>query len=271
MKVAYSIKYIDPDHVDRLFEHLRNKEISWRGLGVGIALASFINRDSGEAWPSRATLQYLMGIDKRDITYELRKLEKIGFITIQANSGGSNTYRIPPRGDIDTPRGQIPPWDAWELPPGGGIQHQPLVSTPTPGNTASHNNKNKSNYGVGPYGGGSQSITPPDEISWNGEAFEVSHGVREMWMQKYPEVSIEAELVKAAVWLAQKDGRIGDIVAFLDRWMSRARKDASLEIYASREQRGPSTSTKEKLPPGHSLQSMYKALGMTGDGDYDRE
>ena len=88
------IKYSNPEVIDRLLQLRREHRISWRALGLGMVISSFADKDTGEAWPSRAMLSRITGIESREIPRVVCDLQNAGFMTIEKRSGCSNIYRL---------------------------------------------------------------------------------------------------------------------------------------------------------------------------------
>ena len=74
-----------------LFRLRAERKISWRGFGLGAALASYMD-EKGECFPSRAALSERTGLAAGNISIEISHLIKSGWITIRRRSGRVNIY-----------------------------------------------------------------------------------------------------------------------------------------------------------------------------------
>jgi len=263
MENAYPIKFLNPEHVERLYELRREGKISWRCLGLGVALVSFINRESGTAWPARATLSNMTGIDIRDISRELHELEVVEFIEIQHQSGGSNVYRISPDGE-SAPLGRSnTPWDD---PPDDELESEPRGPTTSTGYSATHNKENKSNYRESLHEELERISKQNSPVSWNGNEFRVANEIKEEWRRKYPSLYIEEELRRASSWCRRKKppSNIGD---FLERWMARSAAESDAAVDVTSNYKKAVSPNNRSMPPGHNLQTMFKAQGIENGGN----
>ena len=104
----------------------RERRISWRAFGLGTVIASFANKDTGEAWPSRAILSSITGIDMRDISRAASELASAKFMVVEERGGQANVYRLT--------LGEIAPLGETAADPWG-------FSRETLGETAAHNNE----------------------------------------------------------------------------------------------------------------------------------
>ena len=261
MENVKRITFLNPEHVEWLFGVRRDGRITWRCLGLGIALVSFVNRETNTAWPSRVTLSSMTGIDVRDVTRELRELERIGFIETRRRDGGGNIYKISPYGELAIPGVLNTPWDD---PPDEELQPEPRVTTPPPGFSAAYNKENKSNYGDGLHG---ETERDYDDwrhslAFWDGNRFQVTDEIKAEWRRRYPSFRIEEELRRAALWCRQRNKQPSNTVDFLERWMSRSAADRNSAADAHTNYKISASPSKQSLPPGHNLQSMFEAQGI---------
>jgi hypothetical protein len=105
------LNYCDPKAFNALLRLRRERRINWRAVVLGQVISSFVNRETGEAWPSRAMLATITGIKESDISSVVHELRDIGFFTIEERDGRSNVYHLtPPRNathpspfDLETP------------------------------------------------------------------------------------------------------------------------------------------------------------------------
>lgn len=88
------IGYCDLAACNALLFLRRERQVSWRAFGLGMVIASFAEKDTGEAWPSRATLSAITGVKETDISAVVRELRDAGFLTIEEREGRSNIYRL---------------------------------------------------------------------------------------------------------------------------------------------------------------------------------
>lgn len=102
----------------------RERRISWRAFGLGTVIASFANKGTGEAWPSRTTLESVTGIEARNISRAIKELQKTGFLSVQERSGQSNMYCLT-LGKVDAPGNSEPL--VKQLPTLGYSDEKPLV------------------------------------------------------------------------------------------------------------------------------------------------
>lgn len=107
------LTYYSLDALNILLQLRRDGKIGWRAFGLGTVIASFANKDTGEAWPLRATLSRITGIDMRDISRTVRELEAAKFMTVSGRGGQANIYcltlgRFATPGDSAT-LGDLPP------------------------------------------------------------------------------------------------------------------------------------------------------------------
>lgn len=101
------IGYCDPVAFNALLFLRREHRIGWRAFGLGMVIASFADKGTSEAWPSRATLSAFTGIEETDISRVVRELANAGFLAIEFREGHSNIYRLT-HGDLAT-GGKLPP------------------------------------------------------------------------------------------------------------------------------------------------------------------
>ncbi len=107
------LTHFNLDACNALLRLRRERKISWRAFALGTVIASFASKDTGEAWPSRAMLSAITGIDKSDISNTARELQDAGFLTIKERVGQTTVYRLTRRriatgGDLP-PVGVSPP------------------------------------------------------------------------------------------------------------------------------------------------------------------
>jgi hypothetical protein len=69
-------------------------------LAVAAAISSFVDRD-GWAWPSRATIAKLAGVDTRTVTKAVARLRRLGLMTVEERSGKSSVYSMATEGNSD--------------------------------------------------------------------------------------------------------------------------------------------------------------------------
>ena len=72
----------------------RERKISWQAFGLGLVISSFAEKDTGEAWPSRAMLSAITGIKDTDVSCVVRELRDAGFMSIEEREGRSSIYRL---------------------------------------------------------------------------------------------------------------------------------------------------------------------------------
>ena len=136
MSSQNTIAFSNLDAVNALLRLRRDRRISWRAFGLGQVIASFAEKGTGEAWPSRSMLEQITGIEMRDISRTTNELEKAGFLVIEERDGRSNIYRLT-LGEITTPG------DSATL--GETAAHPWGKRTQTLGDLAAHNNKEQTN------------------------------------------------------------------------------------------------------------------------------
>jgi len=69
----------------------RDRRISHLGFRVAYAISGYINRTSGEAWPSRKTLAADVGASPRAIWTAVNKLKACRYLEVVANRGPGRT------------------------------------------------------------------------------------------------------------------------------------------------------------------------------------
>lgn len=88
------VTFYNLEAYNQLLRLRRERRISWRAFGLGMVISGYANKDANEAWPSRATLEAISGIESRDIHRVTRELQYAGFLTIEEREGRSNVYRL---------------------------------------------------------------------------------------------------------------------------------------------------------------------------------
>ncbi|MDR2392103.1 MAG: helix-turn-helix domain-containing protein [Planctomycetota bacterium] len=88
------IRFCDPAVVNHLFTLRRQGGITWREMGVAIAICSFLDKKTGSGWVARSTISAISGVDDRHITRVFRKLEAKGFILKTNQPGRPATFAI---------------------------------------------------------------------------------------------------------------------------------------------------------------------------------
>ncbi len=88
------LAYFNLPATNALLRLRRERKINWRAFGLGMVIASFTGKGTGEAWPSRRTLAEISGIESRDVPRVTAELRDAGFLAIEERKGRSNLYRL---------------------------------------------------------------------------------------------------------------------------------------------------------------------------------
>lgn len=92
---------------------VRDESIGRNEKVVYLVLASFADQDTGQCYPSIATIQKFAGLTDKPVTKAIRELERIGWIKCQRRSNTSTLYWIGQtpmtlRTNSDDPIGETP-------------------------------------------------------------------------------------------------------------------------------------------------------------------
>jgi hypothetical protein len=227
------IRFIHPGAISDLFA-LRQSEdpISWRTFGVGVALATFMDKE-GKCYPSRATVAKRTKLHPREVSRALAELRKRGFIQVEARVGSSNCYSQPlvesTLGEMPSP-GEIAqdPFGENTQDPPGGITQGPLGEFATQKEVMNKPMKELPRGGTGKAHSTSTEAIP-EEISGL-ELYEADLKLCRAWPElltswerAYPGFDINTEIAKAHAWeVANPSRRKKDRPRFLTNWLARA-------------------------------------------------
>ena len=107
MAVENTYPHHTRDRFAWLDQVLADRDIPEPAFRVAYALSSFVNRKSGAAWPSHATLAQKTGLGESTVRRHLATLHTAGHLAVELHRGrnGTNRYRpiIRPASDADEP------------------------------------------------------------------------------------------------------------------------------------------------------------------------
>ena len=107
MAVENTYPHHTRDRFAWLDQVLADRAIPEPAFRVAYALSSFVNRKSGAAWPSHATLAQKTGLGESTVRRHLATLHTAGHLAVELHRGrnGTNRYRpiIRPASDADEP------------------------------------------------------------------------------------------------------------------------------------------------------------------------
>ena len=125
------ITFFNLDAFNALLRLRREQRISWRAVGLGAAIVTFVNNSNGEGWPSRKTLKAITGIDETDISRVIIELKDTKFLSVEERKGKTNIIRLT-LGEIThgclATRGKIPVGD--QPPSHGRFTTKPMGDQP---------------------------------------------------------------------------------------------------------------------------------------------
>ena len=90
------VRFVDPRDADHLFRLRRDGGLPATTFVVGLAVASFADPASRTCYPSRAAIAARAGIDVRNVSLHLRRLEAVGFLRTQHLPGRPSVYSVRP-------------------------------------------------------------------------------------------------------------------------------------------------------------------------------
>lgn len=205
--------------------------IKGTALAMLLTLASYAN-DNNECWPSARTLAQDLNIIERNVRAWTKRLQLVGVLRIVGIAfRGTNRYRIEiqPLSD-STPVGS----DTRQSEPLSKSVSTPVETRTQPlsDSTAEHpmnNQRTSTSFRVADLKNGCAGIFPirgrcrgrlGRTPSWTLPAGKLSE-----WADTWPNVDIEAELIKARQWLDDNPNRrktANGMLRFLSGWISRA-------------------------------------------------
>ena len=183
-------------------------------------IASFANKGTGEAWPSRATLSAITGIESREVRRVIHELRDGGFLAIKERDGRANVYRLTftelTRGDLatggDLPPGVKKPPTRGEITTKPGVKKPPITMKEQSKNNEDDADKKKD-------------ATP--KVIWDGQRFTVPGILLESWGDAYPNVNLDIAIKRAASWyLAHPAKKKKNYAKFLNNWFGNVRSDS---------------------------------------------
>lgn len=123
------VRFISPAAVDVLFRLRQVGTLTPQQFMVGMALASFMNKD-GCCHPGSGTLAEMCRMDSSQVRRTLRQLEALGFVEVERRLGRSSIYTLVGR-DSYTPgrSGCIDPDGPGHIGPGGRGLYAPQKET----------------------------------------------------------------------------------------------------------------------------------------------
>jgi hypothetical protein len=193
---------------------------------MGTVIANFISKDTGEAWPSRATLTSITGIDDREVVRVVHELKAAGFLAISERSGHSNIYHLT-YGEIPT-CGEIP--TVGKQPQTcGEIVSKPVVKSPPiykeEQEIYKEDAQNKIKTAKKPR------ISKP-KICRDDSGFSIPAATLKAWEKAYPGVDVNREAAKAFAWCLANPRKAPkkNYDRFLNAWLSRAKPTRDPEV-----------------------------------------
>ena len=214
---AEKIPFVCRAAVERLFALRKAKSpISWRTFGIGVTLASFMNK-SGGCYPSRRAIAQRAGVTIRAVSYALRRLEKLEMITTVTRIGRANLYQL--MACHDSSLGES---TEAALPETG----KPPLLDLAPRKNHRKNHRKKT------YDAGIDVAVIPADI----KGLQLYESDKKLctrwaelcaaWREAFPAIDILAEVKKAHAWeVANPSRRKHDRGRFLQSWLSRAQDD----------------------------------------------
>lgn len=122
-----------PEWRPMLPPQLFTPEVGVDGIAVYGTLCLYVDRQTGECWPSQKTIADRIGVSRESVNRAIKRLEMLGLVFVEhrAHEGKSNLYTLPDQ------RGRV---SAQRTPLSSGATPLPLGSTPlspesTPGVT----------------------------------------------------------------------------------------------------------------------------------------
>ena len=94
------VRFVNVEAIGRLLSLRQAHRITWRSVGVGVVLATFMDR-SGVCRPSRTTIAARAHLSVRNVSVAITQLAAAGFVEIVRQEGKANRYRLT-RVDSDT-------------------------------------------------------------------------------------------------------------------------------------------------------------------------
>lgn len=91
--MSNGVRFITPMDVNSLFSLRKERKISWRTFGVGVALASFAN-SKGICWPSRRAIGERTTLHPSAVSESIRELETLGWVKRHLKNGKISEYQI---------------------------------------------------------------------------------------------------------------------------------------------------------------------------------
>ncbi len=227
----------------------RERRISWRAFGLGLVITSFADKDIGEAWPSRATLEAASGIESRDIPRVTCELRDAGFMIIEEREGRSNIYRLtygetaacgeiaavgkqpPTCGEIaEKPVGKQPPIsmnDQYRINEGSQNDendNQTAKEKPK-GNSLPLGNQTPPPTPSAPPPADKATKPQDPKVTWDDRRLIVPDALRKAWSEAYPCVDLDAAIKRASAWCLSNPGKRPkrNFTKFLNGWIGRVR------------------------------------------------
>ncbi len=195
---------------------------------VLVALADHADND-GVCWPGLASIEEKTGVKKRTLIKVVQSLEADGLIKVERRKGGqgkqeTNRYFLDLRNERLNAEPGAP--DAPGSPganssdPGANLGTLE-VQTVAPGTTK--NVRTTIEPSIEP------SARARGEIRFSENRFVgISDDLRSRWAVAFPGVNIEAELAKAALWLADRPRRQrGNLKRFIESWLGKCEPSAA--------------------------------------------
>ena len=89
------VRFVCLPAIDRLCALRIATGMNWRTFGVGVVIATFMNK-AGECTVSRRRIAERSGVTERNLSDEFRRLEEAGFMTTEHRDGHSNSFLLTP-------------------------------------------------------------------------------------------------------------------------------------------------------------------------------
>lgn len=196
-----------------------------------LLLANYAGNESGECWPSLATIAKQAGMSRDSVMRAIRELESAGLLTVVRRTMEGvnlpNTYRLNLSASV---RGVVADSNRGSSCERGGVvadsdsnqSLQPVIEPPTPPRVRASARAR---------GTAVAAPTSPTVIELplnDGTAHAVTEADVQQWARLYPAVNVRAELAEMLRWCNRKPAErktSRGIVKFIERWLEKEQNE----------------------------------------------